>query len=157
VKIIFIQVGKTNQAYLREGISIFETRIRHYIPLQVITIPERKGVVKKGIESLKDSEGDQLLSNCRQGDYIILLDERGDQLDSREFAVLIDKQMVAGMKRILFISGGAYGVSRKVYDRANRVLSLSKMTFSHQMIRLIFFEQLYRAMTILKGDPYHHG
>jgi len=156
VKVIFIQVGETDQAYLREGISIFETRIRHYIPLQVITIQERKGAVKKGIEQLKESEGERILSNCKQGDYVILLDERGDQFGSREFAIFMQKQMVAGLKRILIISGGAYGVSRKVYERSDRVLSVSKMTFSHQMIRLIFFEQLYRAMTILKGDPYHH-
>ncbi len=156
MKVIFIQVGETDQAYLREGISIFETRIRHYIPLQVITIQERKGAVKKGIEQLKESEGERILSNCKQGDYVILLDERGDQFGSREFAIFMQKQMVAGLKRILIISGGAYGVSRKVYERSDRVLSVSKMTFSHQMIRLIFFEQLYRAMTILKGDPYHH-
>jgi 23S rRNA (pseudouridine1915-N3)-methyltransferase len=156
VKVVFIQVGKTDPAYLREGISLFETRIRHYIPLQIVTIPERKGVVKRGIDQLKEAEGEQLLSYYNQGDYVILLDERGDQFGSREFAALMEKQMVAGWKRILFLSGGAYGVSRKVYERADQVLSLSKMTFSHQLIRLIFFEQLYRAMTILKGDPYHH-
>ncbi len=156
MKVIFIQVGATDQSYLREGISIFESRIKRFIPLQVIIIPQRKGGSKKGIEQLKESEGEQIVSNCKHGDYIILLDERGEQFSSREFAVFMEKQMVAGFKRILFISGGAYGVSRKVYERADRVLSISKMTFSHQMVRLIFFEQLYRAMTIIKGDPYHH-
>ena len=156
MKVIFIQVGETDQAYLREGISMYASRIRHYIPLQVIIIPERKGTAKKGIEQLKESEGERILSHCKQGDYVILLDERGEQLGSREFAAFMEKQMIEGFKRILFISGGAYGVSRKVYERADRELSISKMTFSHQMVRLIFFEQLYRAMTIIKRDPYHH-
>lgn len=157
MKAIFLQVGETDQAYLREGISLFESRIKHYIPLQVITIPGRRGMAKKGVEQMKGSEGERLLSNCKKGDYVVLLDERGEQFVSREFAAFMEQQMVAGWKRILFISGGAFGVSRKVFERADRVLSVSKMTFSHQMIRLIFFEQLYRAMTILKGDPYHHG
>ena len=156
MKVIFLQVGETDQGYLREGISLFESRARHYIPFQVITIPVRKGMVKKGIEQLKESEGDGLLSHCKKGDYVVLLDERGDQFGSREFALFMEQQMVAGLKRILFITGGAYGVSRRVFERADRILSVSKMTFSHQMIRLLFVEQLYRAMTILKGDPYHH-
>ncbi len=156
MKVIFIQVGQTDQAYLREGISIFESRIRHYIPIEVIIIPATKGGAKKDIEQLKESEGERILNNYKPGDYVVLLDERGDQFSSRKFAVFMEEKMVTGLKRILFISGGAYGVSRQVYERADRVLSISKMTFSHQMIRLIFFEQLYRAMTILKGDPYHH-
>lgn len=157
MKVFFIQVGKTDQAYLREGISIYESRIKHYISLEVMIIPEIKGFAKKHKEQLKESEGCLLLSNCKQGDYVILLDERGVQYGSKEFAVFLEKHMISGLKRLLFISGGAYGVSQEVFHRADAVLSFSKMTFSHQMIRLIFIEQLYRAMTILKGDPYHHG
>ena len=156
MKAIFLQVGETDPAYLKEGISLYERRIKHYIPFQVITIPGRKGMAKKGIDPLKESEGDGLLGHCKKGDYVVLLDERGDQLGSREFAGFIEQQMIAGLKRILFLTGGAYGVSRRVFERSDRVISVSRMTFSHQMIRLLFFEQFYRALTILKGDPYHH-
>ncbi len=157
MKAYFIQIGKTDQGYLREGISIFERRIKHYIPLEVFTVSEVKGFANISEKQLKDSEGQKLLNSCKQGDYIILLDEKGVQYSSKQFAGILEKLMISSVKRLVFISGGAYGVSQEVHNRADAVLSFSKMTFSHQMVRLIFMEQFYRAMTILKGDPYHHG
>ena len=156
MKVFFVQIGKTDLPYLKEGISIYEKRIRHYIPFEIITLPAIKGSAKMSEEKLKDSEGEALLSVCKQDDYVVLLDEHGTQYKSKEFAGFFEKQMVSGLKRILFISGGAYGVSEEITSRTNKIISFSRMTFSHQIIRLIFMEQFYRAMTIIKGDPYHH-
>lgn len=156
MKVFFIQIGKTDLPYLKEGISIYEKRIRHYIPFEIITVSAIRGSAKMSEEKLKESEGEAILNICKQGDYVVLLDENGTQYMSKEFAGFCEKQMVSGLKRILFLTGGAYGVSEQITSRANKIISFSRMTFSHQIIRLIFMEQFYRAMTIIRGDPYHH-
>ena len=157
MKVIFIQIGKTDQSYIRDGVRLFESRLKHYISLDVITIPDVKHSKKKNLERVKELEGNAISALFKPGDRIILLDERGEQPDSVKFAGLIEEFMISGVRRLVFVCGGAYGFSDNLYERAHYKLSVSKMTFSHQMIRLIFFEQLYRAMTIIKGEPYHHG
>ncbi|UCG26999.1 MAG: 23S rRNA (pseudouridine(1915)-N(3))-methyltransferase RlmH [Bacteroidales bacterium] len=157
MKVIFIQIGKTDQSYIRDGVARYESRLKHYIPLNIITVPEVKRSKKISENRIKELEGNAISDLFKSQDHIILLDEGGDQPDSVKFAGLIEKYMISGIKRLVFVSGGAYGFSSKVYERAHSKLSVSKMTFSHQMIRLLFLEQLYRAMTIIRGDPYHHG
>ena len=157
VKALFVQIGKTEPTFIKDGLSMYEKRIRHYIPFEIITIPEIRGSARTNEEQLKGYEGQALLNVCKQGDYVVLLDELGHQYSSRDFAGFIEKQMISRCKRILFLTGGAFGVSKMVHDRSDKIISLSQMTFSHQLVRLIFIEQFYRALTIIKGEPYHHG
>ncbi len=156
MKITLLVVGKTDSDYIKDGISDYVGRIGHYIPFEMKVIPDLKKVKNLSEQVQKEKEGKLLLDHVRQDDYLILLDERGTEFSSLMFASFMEKKMIAGLRNVVFIIGGPYGFSVSVYDRANLRVSLSKMTFSHQMVRLIFTEQLYRAMTIIKGEPYHH-
>ncbi len=156
VKVLFLVIGKTDESYLDEGITKYMERLVHYIPFEMKVLPDVRR--NKGIspDQQKKMEGTLLMQQFQPGDEVVLLDEKGKHFSSRDFASVIDKKMVAGIKRIVVVVGGPYGFSSDIYERANSKLSLSAMTFSHQMVRLLFVEQLYRAMTILKGEPYHH-
>ncbi|MBA3901924.1 MAG: 23S rRNA (pseudouridine(1915)-N(3))-methyltransferase RlmH [Bacteroidetes bacterium] len=156
MNIELIVVGKTEEKWLQEGISQYNSRLGHYVNFKTDVIPSLKNVKNLSAHLLKQKEGEQLLSRINNTDYVVVLDEKGKQFTSVEFASSIQSYMNAGHKRVVFIVGGAFGFSDEVYARANAKISLSKMTFSHQMIRLFFVEQLYRAMTILKGEKYHH-
>jgi 23S rRNA (pseudouridine1915-N3)-methyltransferase len=156
MKITFIVVGKTENDYLIKGTDVYQQRIKHYLPLDVIIIPSLKNTQSISIETQKQKEGELILKQIQSSDKVILLDENGKHYTSVEFSGFIQSQLNSGIKNLVFIVGGPYGFSNEVYERANGKISLSKMTFSHQMVRLFFMEQLYRAMTILKNEPYHH-
>ena len=149
-------VGKTQDRNLQNGIGTYAKRLRHYLPVEFVEIPDVRHGGKLPAEQLKDKEGALLLSKIQSSDTVVLLDEQGKEMNSREFALWVDKKLFGGGSRLLFIVGGAFGFSESLYGRANELLSLSKMTFSHQMVRLFLSEQLYRAMTILRNEPYHH-
>jgi len=148
-------IGKTSEKYLETGIGIFEARIKRYLPFAMVIVPDVKLKTTDG-NLLKQAEGKSILSKLTTDDYLVLLDERGQQFSSVEMARWMERRMVASPRRVVFLIGGAFGFSPEVYDRSQEQISLSKMTFSHQMIRLFFTEQLYRAMTILKNEPYHN-
>lgn len=155
MKTILILVGKTVNKHFIAGISDYAERIGHYMPFEIVTIPELRNTKNLSEEQQKTAEGDLILKQIQPQDTVVLLDEHGMELRSIEYARwLTQKQQAA--RRLVFVIGGPYGFSEAVYGRANDKLSLSKMTFSHQMVRLIFTEQLYRACTIIKGEPYHH-
>ncbi len=155
MKTILIQVGKTVNKHFQAGINDYVGRIGHYMPFDVVTIPELKNTKNLSEEQQKQTEGELILKLVQSSDCVVLLDEHGQQFRSVEFARwLQQKQLTA--RRLLFVIGGPYGFSPAVYQRADEQLSLSLMTFSHQMIRLTFTEQIYRACTIIKGEPYHH-
>jgi len=156
LKISYYNIGKTTLSYLEEGITIYEKRIKNYIRFETIVIPELKNTKNISIQEQKEREADLLLSKFNDSDYIVLLDEAGKLYTSIEFSKYIEHKTVSSINNMVFIIGGPYGFSDKIYKRANEKISLSKMTFSHQMIRLLFIEQLYRAFTIIKGEPYHH-
>ncbi len=156
MKITFLTVGKTDTPFVKEGLDMYEKRIRHYIGYQRIEIPELKGAGALGKEQVKEKEGELILKQISDRDEVILLDERGEKFTSVTWAQNLEKKMVSGIKNLVFVVGGAYGFSEKVYQRSNGKLSLSDMTFSHQIIRIFFAEQLYRAFTIIKGEPYHN-
>lgn len=157
MKIEFRSIGKTSFSYLNEGVSIYEKRLKHYISYQSVIIPDIKNAKNLKAHQLKEKEGAALLNKIGSGDFVIILDEKGKSYTSEKFASFLEKQMLMSHKRIIFIVGGAFGFSDAVYARANTQLALSDMTFSHQMIRLFFTEQLYRACTIIKGEPYHNS
>jgi 23S rRNA (pseudouridine1915-N3)-methyltransferase len=156
MKIILLTVGKTTNEYLIKLLNEYQNRLKYYIPFEMVVIPELKNTKNFSIAEQQEKEADLILKQIETNDEVILLDERGKQLTSVGFSEFISKKMLASHKRVFFIIGGPYGFAEKIYNRANGKVSLSTMTFSHQMIRLIFVEQLYRAMTILKGEPYHH-
>ena len=156
MNIRLIVVGKTNANYLKTGESNYEDRLKHYCKFEELIIPPIKNGGKLLNKDLKIREGQLVLKNIDSIDHIILLDENGEFFSSVDFSNLLNKKLQSSAKRLVFVIGGAFGFSEEVYKRANSKLSLSKMTFSHQMIRLIFKEQLYRAFTILKGEKYHH-
>ncbi len=156
MKITLLTVGKTDKDWVKDGLDIYVSRLKHYIPFSIVEIPELKNVSALTKDQIKTREGELILKSIRPNDDLILMDERGKQYSSVEFAkVLQDKISYIG-KDIVFVIGGAYGFSEAVYNRANSKISLSKMTFSHQMVRAIFAEQIYRAFTIMRGEPYHH-
>lgn len=155
MRVSLITVGKTDIKWVSEGLEVYSSRLRHYIPFEIREIPELKNVSALSRDQIKTAEGKLILKSLKDSDDLILLDERGKELRSIEFADWLQKRMTAG-RDIVFVIGGAYGFSREVYQRAGGMVSLSKMTFSHQMVRTIFVEQLYRALTILKGESYHH-
>lgn len=151
-----LTVGETVVPWVKEGLDLYYSRLKHYLPFSVVEIPELKKVSALSEEQIKEKEGALILKNIGPQDMLILLDEKGKEFRSLEFASWLEKQMAGGAKGLVFVIGGAYGFSREVYARADGKISLSKMTFSHQMVRTIFAEQLYRACTILRGEPYHH-
>lgn len=156
MKISLILVGKTVNKEFISLIDEYVGRVKHYIGFDVITIPELKNTKSLSAEQQKQAEGELILKQLQGGDHVVLLDEHGKEFRSIEFSEWVERKMNTVNKRLVFIIGGPYGFSPAVYDAANEKISLSKMTFSHQMIRLIFVEQVYRAMTIMKGEPYHH-
>ena len=156
MKIILLTVGKTTNAHLIRLQEEYQNRLKFYIPFELITIPELKNTKNLSISEQQEKEADLILKQLELNDKVFLLDEKGKQYTSIGFSKYISKETMGSYKRMIFVVGGPYGFSERVYQRANNLISLSSMTFSHQMIRLIFVEQLYRAMTILKGEPYHH-
>ena len=156
MEVKLVTVGKTDVPWVREGLDLYVSRLRHYVPFTLVEIPQLKNVSASSQEQIKEKEGELILKQVAPGETVILLDERGRQYRSVEWADWIQRQLSLGGKGLVFVVGGAYGFSQKVYDRANGLVSLSKMTFSHQMVRTVFAEQLYRAFTIIRGEPYHH-
>ena len=162
MKTILILVGKTTDKHFQAGIADYVERISHYMPFEIVTIPELKKTMVRSNrpknlteEQQKTTEGEMILKQLQAGDTVVLLDEHGRELRSVEFARWLEQKKNTA-RRLVFVIGGPYGFSPAVYDRANEQLSLSKMTFSHQMVRLVFTEQVYRACTIIRGEPYHH-
>lgn len=151
-----LTVGKTDIQWVKDGLDVYVSRLRHYVPFCVTEIPELKKVSALTEAQIKEKEGELILKQVGPADILVLLDERGLQQRSVEFARWLEKQLNQGGRNLIFVIGGAYGFSSAVYGRANGTISLSPMTFSHQMVRTIFAEQLYRAFTILRGEPYHH-
>ena len=156
MKIIFLVVGKTLNSNLIELQDEYQGRLKHYVTYEPITIPELKNTKNLSFTEQKEKEADLILKCLDNSDDVILLDEKGKQYTSIGFSEFIEKKSLTSLKRMVFVVGGPYGFSQRIYQRANSLISLSAMTFSHQMIRVIFLEQLYRAFTILKGEPYHH-
>ena len=155
MKTLLIQVGKTVNKHFQAGINDYVERISHYMPFDVVTIPELKNAKNLSEEQQKNAEGELILRQLQPSDTVVLLDEHGKEFRSIEFARWLEQKQLTA-RRLVFVIGGPYGFSPAVYGRANELLSLSRMTFSHQMIRLTFTEQVYRACTIIKGEPYHH-
>jgi len=156
MKITLLTVGKTTNANLVTLQDEYQNRLKFYIPFEMVVIPELKNTKNLSIAEQQEKEADLILKQLDTSDEVVLLDDKGKQFTSMGFSEYISKKMLASHKCMVFVVGGPYGFSERVYNRANGKVSLSAMTFSHQMIRLIFIEQLYRAMTILKGEPYHH-
>jgi len=156
MKVKLIQIGKTDTSYLIEGIGKYNQRIKRYHPYEILTIPDIKNSKNLNKNQQKKQEAIQILKNIQNTDVVVLLDEKGKCFSSLLFADFIKKIMLQSIKQLTFIIGGPYGFDEAVYKRANRKIALSQMTFSHQLVRLIFAEQLYRANSIIKGEPYHH-
>ena len=155
MKTILILVGKTTDKHFQAGISDYAERISHYMPFEIITIPELKNTKSLSEQQQKTMEGELIMKQLQPSDTVVLLDEHGKEMRSMEYASWLQRT-ANNARRLVFIIGGPYGFSPSVYERANDKISLSRMTFSHQMVRLIFTEQLYRACTIIKNEPYHH-
>ena len=156
MNIKLIVVAKTDEQYLRDGIDVYVKRLRYYVNFEMVVIPALKDLRNASADEVKEREAAVLLRHLEKADAVVLLDEHGVEYTSVGFSKYLQKQMNAGIRTLAFVVGGAFGFSSKVYERANGKLSLSQMTFSHQMIRLLFVEQLYRAFTILNHEPYHN-
>lgn len=156
MNVMLLTVGKTDVKWVREGLDVYASRLKHYVSFSVTEIPELKKAAALTREQIKEKEGALILKQLTPQDTLVLLDEKGTGYRSLDFASWLEKQLAGGGKSLVFAIGGAYGFSDAVYARAREKVSLSKMTFSHQLVRTIFAEQLYRAFTILKGEPYHH-
>ncbi len=156
MKVKLIIIGKTKSKFLLDGENEYQKRLKHYCEFSELIIPNIKNAGKLSKNELKAKEGSLILDSLKNSDYVILLDNKGIMLSSIELSEFLNKKMVSSANEIVFVVGGAFGFSESVYKRANTKLSLSKMTFSHQMVRMVFKEQIYRAFTILKGEKYHH-
>jgi 23S rRNA (pseudouridine1915-N3)-methyltransferase len=156
VKLRLLCVGRLSEGYLREGCALFQERLRRYLPVVVEEIKEHKAGGRGDLPRTVASEGEQLLARIPQGAFVIVLDERGQGLTSAGLAGLLEQHMVAGTSEWVLIIGGAHGLSEGVRQRANLVLSLSSLTYPHQIVRLLLLEQLYRGCTIIRNEPYHH-
>lgn len=156
MKIILLTVGKTDKAWVKEGMDIYMSRLSHYIRFSLVEIPELKNVSALSKDEIKSREGELILRNIRPEDHVVLLDEHGKEYSSMEFSKKLEIRLAGSSNDMIFVVGGAYGFSPEVYARCNSKISLSRMTFSHQMVRAVFVEQLYRAFTIMRGEPYHH-
>lgn len=156
MQIVLLQIDKTQDSYLHEGIEIYAKRLKNYVNFSTVTVNVPKTLRQRSQEEQKTGEGQLVLNHLEADDLLVLLDERGTEYSSVEFSRFIAKKQNASVRRLFFLIGGPFGFSEAVYTRANATLSLSKMTFSHQMVRLFFAEQLYRAYTILRGEKYHH-
>ncbi len=155
MKMTLLAVGKTDRGWATEAVETYISRVRRYVPFTLEETRELKNLPSLGVEGVKAKEGELLLKALHPTDYVVLLDERGRGYSSTAWARFVAERMVAG-RDVVFVAGGAYGFSDAVYERADAMVSLSKMTFTHQMVRIIFVEQLYRAFTIIRGEPYHH-
>jgi 23S rRNA (pseudouridine1915-N3)-methyltransferase len=156
MEVKLLTVGKTDVPWVKEGLDLYVSRLRHYVPFALVEIPQLKNVSAFTQDQIKEKEGELILKQISPGDSVILLDEHGKEYCSVEWAEWLRQRLARGGKGLVFVIGGAYGFPEKVYERAEGRISLSRMTFSHQMVRTIFAEQLYRAFTIIKGEPYHH-
>lgn len=156
MEIELLTIGKTGMKFIATGIEEYSRRLKHYISYRIAVMPDIRKSAGMTETKQKEAEGEMILSRLQPSDYVILLDERGKEYTSLEFSAYINRQMVAGRRKVVFIIGGPYGFSEAVYGRADSKISLSRMTFNHEMVRLFFTEQLYRALTILRGGPYHH-
>lgn len=156
MEICVLSIGKITSSWIRQGIQNFEERLPHYIKFSSHIIPDVKGNRALTKESQKEEEGKAILNFLLQSDFVVLMDEKGKEFSSREFSDWIQKQMNCGRKRMVIIIGGPFGFTESVYQRCDYKIALSKMTFTHEMAKLILSEQLYRAMTILRNEPYHH-
>lgn len=156
MKILLLVVGKTDSKLMAQATDEYIRRLSHYVSFEIEVIPDVRIGSKTSPEQQKEMEGREILARLRPSDSVVLLDERGREYSSMEFASYLQKKMLSGIRRLVFVVGGPYGFSTAVYDAATERISLSRMTFSHQMIRLFFIEQIYRAMSILNHDPYHH-
>ena len=156
MKIELIIVGKTDSSWIQDGFNVYKKRLSHYISFNTVLIPNLKNRKNLSIQQQKDLESKLILKHIQPTDFIVLLDEKGKSLSSIDFSNFLQQKMNMGTKNLVFVIGGSYGFSKEIYDVSNQLFSLSKMTFSHQMIRPFFVEQLYRAFTILNNEPYHH-
>lgn len=156
MNIDLVVVGKTDLKEVEALVAMYSKRIGFYTNFKIITIPDLKNRKSLSEESQKSAEGEMILKAIASSDHLVLLDERGREHTSVEFSSWLEKKMVGGVRRLVFVIGGPYGFSKGLYDRANEKISLSQMTFSHQIIRAVFTEQLYRAFTIINSEPYHH-
>ena len=141
---------------MQSAVADYAARIKHYMPLEIVELPDARGVAKTDVNALRTAEGEAILRQLKPDDYVVLLDDKGRQYTSPQFSDQLQRLALSSTRRVVYVIGGAFGFSLDVYNRANALLSLSKMTYSHQMIRAIFLEQIYRAMTIARGEPYHH-
>jgi 23S rRNA (pseudouridine1915-N3)-methyltransferase len=156
MRIILLQIDKTQDSYLMEGIEIYAKRLKNYIQLEIVTINVPKTVRQRTFNEQKAEEAKLILKHISADDHLVLLDDKGKEFSSIEFSKYISQKQNASLKRLVFLIGGPFGFDEQLYGRADFKLSFSKMTFSHQMIRLFFVEQLYRTYSILKGEKYHH-
>ena len=156
MRITLIESGKTRDPFIKEGVEMFRKRVVHYVPFKIETIPDLKNTRNLTMKEVQNQEAALLLKRIKATDYLLLLDERGKEHNSISFAEYLNS-LEGRVNHLVFVIGGPYGFSEEVYRRADAKLSLSRLTFSHQLVRLIFMEQLYRAFTILKGEPYHHA
>jgi len=156
MKIVLLTIGKTSEKYLIEGVAQYQKRLRHYTQFEMLEILNIKNAKNFSNAELTKREGELILKQLQSSDYLVLLDDKGKDFTSLKFSEKLQSWMLSGKKRLVFVVGGAYGFSEEVYARGNEKLSLSKMTFSHQMVRLFFVEQIYRGYTILNNEPYHH-
>lgn len=156
MKIELAVIGKTSIGYLKQGIDEYIKRLKHYVPFEIKYIDDIKNAKNISEDQQKRTEGAKILSLLDKSDFVVLLDEHGKEYTSMQYSSYIQKRLLSGVKKVVFVIGGPYGFSQEVYDRANDKISFSKMTFNHEMIRLIFTEQLYRAYTIINHEPYHH-
>lgn len=156
MKIELAVIGKTSIGYLKQGIDEYIKRLKHYVPFEIKYIDDIKNTKNISEDQQKRTEGAKILSLLDKSDFVVLLDEHGKEYTSIQYSSYIQKRMLSGAKKVVFVIGGPYGFSQEVYDRANDKISFSKMTFNHEMIRLVFTEQLYRAYTIINHEPYHH-
>lgn len=156
MKITFLVLGKTDDKYINEGINKYLGRLKHYIKFDLIEIPDLRNTKNLREDQQKAKEAELLQKALNSTDHVILLDEKGIEFTSRQFSEFLNKKMVSGIQNLVFIVGGPYGFDESIYKLAHGKISLSKLTFSHQMVRLFFIEQVYRGFTILKGEPYHH-
>ncbi|WP_295653601.1 23S rRNA (pseudouridine(1915)-N(3))-methyltransferase RlmH [uncultured Mucilaginibacter sp.] len=156
MKITLLTVGKTEDAWIKDGTDKYLKRLKHYIKFELTELTELKNTKALSQDQQKAKEAELIFKNLATTDHVVLLDENGAELSSQKFADMLNKKMLASVQNLVFIIGGPYGFDESIYQRANEKLSLSQMTFSHQMVRVFFAEQVYRALTILKGEPYHH-
>jgi 23S rRNA (pseudouridine1915-N3)-methyltransferase len=156
MKLTLLQNGRTTEKYIAEGINNYYDRINKYVNFDILTIPELRNTKNMSVNEQKIKEGGKMTEQFSIDDYILLLDEKGKEYNTIEFARFLEKSFMLRKKRLVFVIGGPWGFSEDLYKRSDAIISLSKMTFSHQVVRLLFMEQLYRALTVIKGDPYHH-